>query len=87
MKQALLALYRYSLEWKQEVNCGKIKIVIFSRGKVRGSNYSFQFGEKEIGIVSEYKYLGVLFAYNGRFRKGQLELEEQAPVYIGLYTH
>ncbi len=52
MKQAFLALYSYCLEWKLKVNCDKTKIFIFSRGKVRNSNYSFQFGEEEIEIIS-----------------------------------
>ena len=46
---------------------------MFSRGKVRASNCKFQFGEEEIKIVNEYKYLSILFSNNGRFRKGQLE--------------
>ncbi len=29
-------------------------------------------------MVSEYKYLSVLFNYNGTFRKGELALTEQA---------
>ena len=31
-------------------------------------------------ISVEYKYLGILFNYNGRFRRGQLELKEQATI-------
>ncbi len=37
-----------------------------------------QFGEEGIEVVREYKYLGILFSYNGRFREGQLELKDQA---------
>ncbi len=29
-------------------------------------------------MVGNYKYLGLLFNYNGRFRKGELNLKEQA---------
>ena len=29
-------------------------------------------------MVENYKYLGLLFNYNGRFRKGELDLKEQA---------
>ena len=48
MKEALVSLHRYCLEWKLKVNCSKTKIVIFSRGRVATSNYNFQFGEEEI---------------------------------------
>ena len=41
-------------------------------------NYDFKFGREAIAVVSEYKYLGITFNYNGRFRKGELELVEQA---------
>lgn len=29
-------------------------------------------------VVEDYKYVGVLFKYNGSLRKGRLELKEQA---------
>ncbi len=40
--------------------------------------YDFVFREENIETVSEYKYLGILFNYNGRFRIGQLELKKRA---------
>lgn len=78
MRQALLALYDYCNEWKLKLNCNKSKIVVFSRGKVHQDNYDFVFGSENIEVVEDYKYLGLLFNYNGRFRKGELELKEQA---------
>ena len=78
MKQALVALHSYCLNWKLKVNCSKTKIVIFSRGRVRTNNFMFQFGEEEIEVVGDYKYLGMLFNYNGRSRKGQLALKDNA---------
>ncbi len=33
---------------------------------------------EEMEVVDDYKYLGVLFSYNGRFRNGEMELKEQA---------
>ena len=46
----------------------------------RGStcNYKFEFGNENIEVVEDYKYLGLLFNYNGRFRKGELDLKEHA---------
>lgn len=78
MKQALAALNTYCNEWKLKLNCNKTKVVIFSRGKVDLSKYNFRFGCEKIEVVEEYKYLGLTFNYNGRFRKGELELKEQA---------
>lgn len=78
MKQALTALHRYCSEWKLKVNCEKTKIVVFSRGQVQTGGYNFQLGDEDIEVVSEYKYLGVLFNYNGRFRKGEMLLKAKA---------
>lgn len=78
MKRALLALENYCNAWKLQLNCNKTKIVIFSRGKVNMERYDFKFGTGNIEVVSEYKYLGLTFNYNGRFRRGELELKQQA---------
>ena len=78
MKVALVSLHRYCSQWKLKVNCNKTKIVIFSRGRVATSNYDFKFGDEEIEVLGEYKYLGIISNYNGRFRKGQLELKDHA---------
>ena len=45
---------------------------------VQTGNYDFTFGREAIAVVSEYKYLGITFNYNGKLRKGELELVEQA---------
>lgn len=78
MRQALIALNTYCNEWKLKLNGNKSKVVIFSRGKVDLSKYEFQFGCEKTEVVEDYKYLGLTFNYNGRFRKGELELKEQA---------
>ena len=77
-QQALTSLHSYCTEWKLKVNCDKTKIVVFSRGQVQTSSYNFQLGGDSIEVVSEYKYLGIFFNYNGRLRKGELALKEQA---------
>ena len=78
LKQALIAMYAYCRDWRLKVNCNKTKIVVFSGRKVNTGNYSFRFGEESLEVVHEYKYLGITFNFNGSFRKGQLELVEQA---------
>lgn len=78
MRQALIALNTYCNEWKLKLNCNKSKVVIFSRGKIDLSKYVFQFGCEKIEVMEDYKYLGLTFNYNGRFRKGELDLKEQA---------
>ena len=45
---------------------------------LRQVNYNFQFKGNNIETVDEYKYLGITFNCNGKFRSGQLQLLEQA---------
>lgn len=78
MQQALTVLNLYCKQWKLQLNCNKTKIVMFSRGRVNTDNYKFEFGGENIEVVEDYKYLGVLFNYKGRFRKDELELKEHA---------
>ncbi len=60
------------------MNCSKTKIVVFSKGKFVTDNHSFKLSTENIEIVESYKYLGALFSCNGRFRKGEFELHQQA---------
>ena len=52
-------------------------MVVLSRGRTQLDNYSFECGGQNIDVVEEFKYLGITFNTNGRFRKGQLALKEQ----------
>ncbi len=76
MKQALDALNIYCNEWKLRLNCNKTKVIVFIRGRQNLSDYEFEFDFENIKVVTDYKYLGVLFHYNDRFRKGEVELKE-----------
>ncbi len=78
MKQALVALCTYCNEWRLKLNCNKTKIIVFSRGMTNLGKYKFEFGCEQIEVAEDYKYSGVLFNYNGRFRKGEMESKEQA---------
>ena len=78
MKKAIIALHNYCSDWRLKVNCDKTKVVVFSRGQVQTSRYNFQLAGEAIEVVNDYKYLGVLFNYNGKFRKGELALQAQA---------
>ena len=68
--QAGLQTYEeYCNIWKLQVNTSKTKVIIFS--KDNNSNYEFKFKYKDeiLEIVSEFKYLGVLFSKNNSFFK------------------
>lgn len=65
---ALDALHNYCNTWKIDVNFGKTKVVIFSRGRVR-NHIQFKIGNNNIEVVDSYIYLGIEFCYNGKFHK------------------
>ena len=59
--------------WKLCINLKKTKIVIFSRGKVRKSP-KFMWGNDVIDRADSYSYLGILFSYDGKFKKAKCDL-------------
>ena len=65
---ALNSLKSYCSTWDLAVNTSKTKIVIFSKGKVRNKP-TFYFGNDTIKVCDNYTYLGVIFNYNGNFKK------------------
>ena len=70
----------YCKYWQLKVNVEKSKIFVFSRERLP-NNLTFTFNEMEIGIVSEFNYLGVLFSKSGNFsmaKKAQVEKATKA---------
>ena len=57
------ALYCETLKLK--INIAKTKVLVFSRGRL--PNYEFTMGGDRLEVVSEYKYLGVIFSNGGTF--------------------
>ena len=62
----LTAFHDFCKLWKLDINTNKTKITIFGDYS-RNQRLSFKINGKEIEIVKEFKYLGVLFSKNGRF--------------------
>ena len=68
LQNALNGMYDYCKKWKMTVNANKTKVVIFSRGKVRRYP-DFMFGSVKLEVTGDYIYLGIVFNYNGHFKK------------------
>ena len=66
LQKQLDVFSEYCKFWQLKVNVEKTKILVFSRGRLP-NNLTFTFNEMEIGIVSEFNYLGVLFSKSGNF--------------------
>ena len=67
-QRALDILKIYCELWGLDINVRKTKVMIFSRGKIRKMP-KFNFNEETVDFVWDYKYLGVKFNYNNKFKK------------------
>ena len=76
LQKALDSLNDYCKKWKLSVNCSKTKILCFS-GKKTTYEYPFKMDNNLLEHVSCYKYLGIMFNFNGKFNKGIKELQLQ----------
>ena len=77
LQNALAHFKRYCDQWKLDINVNKTKILIFSNGRYNCKQI-FKLGEKELDIVTEYKYLGLLFTKSGSYYKTKTNIAEQA---------
>ena len=76
LQKALNSMYQYCVDWNLEVNPKKTKIVIFSKGKTRNHNM-FTYNNIAIDVLDDFTYLGVVFNYNGNFKKEENHAAQQ----------
>lgn len=77
LQVAMNCLDNYCKLWKLKINIDKTKVVIFSKGKIRNIP-KFSFNNIPVEVVFNYKYLGILFNYNGTFTNALKSLCDQA---------
>ncbi len=77
LQQALKDLGSYCTQWKLKVNSSKTKVIIFSKRKPRIMP-KLVFDNKPLEIVTEFKYLGVVFKSTGSFNSCKAYLKDQA---------
>ena len=68
LQTSITLMKKYCDLWKLNINIAKIKITIFSRGKIQNIP-KFQFGETQLEVTDQYTYLGLIFYFNGKFTK------------------
>lgn len=76
LQKALDEFHVYCSQWKLNVNVEKTKILVFSKGP-KPKNI-FYYNNNVVEIVSEFKYLGIVFFRSGSFCKAKKHLVEQA---------
>jgi hypothetical protein len=76
----LHTLQVYTEEWNLTVKLSKTKIVLHALrngGKLRHhESWTYMYNNLDLEIVYEFKYLGVLFNYNGNFLNMQKHAAE-----------
>ena len=76
--QGMLNLFEnYCDEWKLTVNISKTKVLIFTSGRY-AKNYHFFFKDKELELVTEYKYLGIYLSKSGSYVSCKKHIADQA---------
>ena len=77
LQLALDSMHEYCSIWGLSVNLIKIKIVIFSKGKIRNTPV-FRYNGEPLDVVDNFVYLGVNLSSNGSFKKGQVYASDRA---------
>ena len=75
LQKALDMYQKYCEQWKLTVNIEKSKVLIFSKG--RQKKYNFTYNNQPMGIVTEYKYLGIYFSRSGSFNIAKKHIANQ----------
>jgi hypothetical protein len=76
MQQSLNIFQLYCDLWKLDVNINKTKAMVFSKKK--NLNYTFILQDKQLEVVENFSYLGIIFKYNGTFFDTKKKLVDQA---------
>ena len=85
LKSALRIYKLYCNTWKLTINASKSNVLIFSKGRM--PNYEFILNGTQLEVVSQYKYLGILFCRSGSFLRAkknilQIKLENQFLLFL-----
>jgi hypothetical protein len=68
LQKQLNIFHDYCLAWKLKVNIDKTKIVCFTNGRLP-QNLQFTYSNREIEIVKEFNYLGLLLTKTGNLKR------------------
>jgi hypothetical protein len=76
LPNSLDCLSNYCSKWDLTVNLDKTNIMIFSNKKVSAAQYGFYYNHFVVTQPYEYRYLGIIFTYNGILRQAAEQLEK-----------
>ena len=68
----------YCRKWRLKLNYDKCKVIVFSNRKVNKNKINVSIEGHVLPFEDEYKYIGIIFSFNGRFIKALNRLKNQA---------
>ena len=77
LQKTLNAFLEYCKKWKLKVNSDKTKVIIFN-GNTNDYKKTFILGDKPLENVKEYKYLGLTFTKQNKFKITKKDLTQRA---------
>ena len=84
MQNHINNLYKFCAAWHLIVSLPTTKVLIFNDSH-KAEKFIFNFGKETIDIVSEYKYLGIIFTSNSRNVFEQAVIERQQKATAAMY--
>ena len=78
LQKSLNDLGEYCKKWNLTVNSSKTKITIFGNRKAKSNTYKFLYNNSNLEIVETFRYLGIVFNFNGKFTMCKKSLKAQA---------
>ena len=84
LQRGIDKLAEYCVKNSLNVNVNKTKVVVFRKGGLKGKLGSWWYGGKKLDLAREYRYLGVLFQDNGKWRKHKEQVVKKAEMAMGV---
>ena len=78
LQHCLDKISAYCAKWNLTVNLTKTNIMIFCNKKIDTSVYGFYYNNAILPQSHEYKYLGIIFTYNGQLKIAAEQLADRA---------
>jgi hypothetical protein len=78
LQTSLDCLSEYCVKEKLTVNLDKTNAMIFSKKKHDMAQLCFYYNHSTVRLVYEYKYLGIIFTYNGKLKYAAEQLADRA---------
>ena len=78
LQEAIDQMCNFCKKWKLKINSSKTKVTVFGHYKTNIKKYKFLCDGQELEAVHSFKYLGIVFNFNGAFKLAIDDLYKRA---------